>query len=311
MGEIGKYQSGDYAVIELSSFQLMDIKSSPHIAVVLDIGSEHLDYHKSIQEYQSAKLNIAKFQKPEDWLVITGKNLLINKFKNVSEANEIEVYGEIMRAPDHGSVWWRNDTMETNVKEQSVILNRSELPLAGEHNKINAAAAVAVGLILNINKETIVSAIKKFKNLPQRLETIGSFGGVEFINDSASTNPTTTEAAIRAYDQPILLVIGGKNKGLEYDGLINKISGQENIRKVYVIGALEEDIKKLCSDERCNKFEYSKTLDNTIKRIKEDRKPGDIVLFSPGAASFDQFKNYVTRGQKFNQLVHEHFASKI
>jgi len=306
---VGEFDNESYAVIELSSFQLMDLGASPHVAVVLDVNVEHLDYHKSVAEYIAAKMEIVKHQNKNDWFIVTGLNPNYKKFKSATPAKTIEIYGEVVNNPETMAVWWQGGIMCTNVKQVDNIISENDLSLLGEHNKINTASAAAVALALDINLDCIENAIKNFKNLPQRLENIGSFGGVDFINDSASTNPQTTIAAVKSFEKPIILLIGGKNKGLEYQQLINTIQKAGNIKKVIIYGALRDDIKKIVGDDQL--YQFLETLSEAVNESINQAKSGDVILLSPAAASFDQFPNYSVRGQKFNKLVYEHFDRKI
>jgi len=308
---IDQFDKDAYAIVELSSFQLMDLGVSPHIAVVLDVTSEHLDYHKSASEYVLAKLEIVRHQKEGDWLVITGKNPNFSKFKNKTPARVIEVFGEVSAQPAAKAVWWRNGTQFTNVYQEEIIIDENTFPLFGEHNKVNAAAAAAVCQILKIDTGVIASAISSFRNLPQRLENIGKFGGITFINDSASTNPAATAAAIDAIAGPLIPIIGGKNKGLDYSALVAKIAGNGKIKKAIVFGAIGDELKKLFQHHKDKPVEFVATLDEAVKTAIGNSAHDNTILFSPGAASFDQFTNYVVRGQKFNNLIYEHFGRKI
>lgn len=305
--EIDQHSSESYAVMELSSFQLMGLGVSPDIAVALDISVEHLDYHKTINEYRNVKLEISRYQSQDDWLVVTAKNSLLGKFKNTSKANIVEVFGGSIPAPTDNSVWWNGDTLCTNVNRQDFCIDLKNIKLVGEHNKVNVAAATAVGIIVGITLDVIEKAIKEFQPLSQRLENIGTFGGVKFINDSASTNPPATAAAIDAFSEPEIVIMGGKNKGLDYEDLIDKIASKCNVKKLIVFGALTNEIEMACGRINFDNIIAVETLEDAITKTKEIAVRGDVVIFSPGAASFDQYKNYNVRGQKFNKLVYEYF----
>lgn len=305
--EIDQHNNKSFAVMELSSFQLMGLGASPDIAVVLDISVEHLDYHKTINEYHNAKLEISRHQQSEDWLVVTAKNPLFSKYKNISKANIIEVFGESISTPTDNSVWWNNRSLCTNVNRLDFCIDLKNSKLVGEHNKINIAAAIAVGIITGIAPDVIEKAIEDFQPLPQRLENIGIFGGVKFINDSASTNPPAAEAAIDAFSEPEIVILGGKNKGLDYEDLVDKIASKRNLKKLIVFGDLADEIETLCRRINYGNVIIVDTLENAIVETKEIAARGDVVIFSPGAASFDQFKNYNVRGQKFKKLVYEYF----
>ncbi len=305
--EIDQYDGKSFAVMELSSFQLMGLGLSPDIAVALDVSMEHLDYHKTVNEYHSAKLEITRHQSQDDWLVVTAKNPLSSKFKNITKAKIVEVFGESALATIDNSVWWRGGSLCTNVKQQDYNIDLTDIKLVGEHNKINIAAAVAVGIIVGVESDTIEKALENFQPLPQRLENIGTFGGIKFINDSASTNPPATAAAIDAFSEPEIVIMGGKNKGLDYEDLIDKIASKCNVKKLIVFGALTNEIEMACGRINFDNIIAVETLEDAITKTKEIAVRGDVVIFSPGAASFDQYKNYNVRGQKFNKLVYEYF----
>lgn len=308
---LDEYNSQSIAVMELSSFQLMDLGMSPNIAVVLDVTQEHMDYHTSLRQYQNAKLEIARYQKENDWLVVTGQNPLRNKLINASSSSTVEVYGELKAEPSALSVWWQNGTQYMRIKNHDTIMTTSEFPLQGEHNKVNASAAVAVGGIIGIDPATIRKAIVGFVNLPQRLEKIGTYGGINFVNDSASTNPATTIAAIKSFPGSLIVLVGGRNKGLDYHDLSQVIAISSNIKQVIFFGEVGGEMSSLCAASGCEHYTEVSTLDEAMAEVKRIARAGDTVLFSPGAASFDQFANYSQRGQKFNQLAHEYFTRKI
>ena len=301
---IADYEKDSIAVMEISSFQLMSLGISPHIAVVLDIDSEHLDYHKDTQEYRVAKAEIVIHQKPKDYLVITANNPAKTLFTNLTLAKVVEVGGS---SKEYNTVWWQGNVLSAQIGGQEInrIINADKVKLKGRHNLNNIACAAAVGLLYNIAPDEIAQSVYKFKGLPMRLETIGTFGGIEFINDSASTNPKTVWAAVEAMNKPTILIMGGRNKGLDYTDIIHKVKSVPNIRKVIVFGELKDDLKNLIDHGQI--FIKKATLEQSLAEAKSYAESGWVVLFSPGAASFDQFINYQTRGQKFNKLVYEFF----
>lgn len=300
----------DWAVVELSSFQLMGLGVSPDIAVMLDVGEEHLDYHASLVEYREAKLEIMRHQKKNDWLVITGENSLLNKAQVLAKGRILKVFGDIKATPGAPALWWQDDSLFSNIGEKEKIMPLSDVIINQPHNRLNVAVAVAVAKVLGIDNKAIRRAVKNFKGLPLRLEEVANIGGILFVNDSASTNPNTTIAAIKAYTQgPLILLAGGKNKGLDYSALVRELSLARNIKMVYLFGALGRELTLLFEDVKNKiKFTVVSTLAEALQQTKKIAKSGDTVLFSPGAASFDQFANYIVRGQQFNKLIYEHFS---
>jgi UDP-N-acetylmuramoylalanine-D-glutamate ligase len=266
----------DYVVLELSSFQLQDIAESPHIAVVLDIFPDHLDAHKSLEEYFEAKSNIARFQSPADRVFYFSNNPLSKR----------------IAAPGKG---------------RKIAVTPSE-----ESLKKNFEMASAVARSLMIPQKTIDRAIASFKGLEHRLQLVRKLHGVRFYNDSAATNPEAAAAAVRTFKEPLILIAGGKDKGLDYTSLAETLNASDNLATVILFGENREKIAQAIEVGN-KKYEIRKT-----KTLKEAFKLAHaaaeslvisykslVVLFSPAAASFDQFKNYKERGETFTTLVKE------
>lgn len=296
---INHFNNNSIAVVELSSFQLQNLGASPHIAVVLDVDSEHLDYHKTVVEYREAKTEIVKHQKTDDYLIITANNPVKNLFINHTLARVVE----IDKSKNDNSLWWENGYLKAIIlrKECKNIIAAKDIKIKGEHNLTNIASAAAAALIIGCDKGRIVKAVRDFEGMPMRLEHLGKFSGIEIINDSASTNPKTVIAAANTMTMPTVLLMGGKNKGLNYSQAIDRLQVLNKIKKVIVYGQLRGDIKKLIAGY--SKFTTVETVKQALKESKSTAERGWTILFSPGAASFDQFKNYQERGQYFNNLV--------
>lgn len=301
--DISKYQKDAVAVHELSSFQLINLGTSPDIAVVLDISSEHLDYHKTVEEYRNAKLEIAKHQKNDDWQVITCQNPSFKEFVRASVAKKIGV--SLSGACLDKSVWWHGQFMrQTITGADEKVVAVSDLKTAGVHNMINAAAAAAAAAALNINIDNIRKGIIAFTGLSYRMQNIGTFGGVTYYNDSASTNPYTVLAAVAAIKGPKHIILGGRNKGLDYSEMIKKLRRDKSVINTIVFGELARELGANIGDMEYNKYVTVENLAQAVEKVVELSKAGQSVVFSPGAASFDQFPNYEVRGQTFNKLVY-------
>jgi len=300
--DIAKYNKDAVAVYELSSFQLMELGVSPDIAVVLDVSSEHLDYHKDVNEYRRAKLEIVKHQLSKGWLIITCQNPSFDDFAGASHAQKIGV--SLLSNCLEKSVWWHEHTLNQTVSEggEKVVTDR-DIKITGAHNMVNIACATGAALALGIDIAQIIKGITVFTGLPYRLQNIGIFGSVTYYNDSASTNPQTVLAATSAVSGPKHLIIGGRNKGLEYDDMVKKLIRDGNIITIIVYGELRKEMPEVTSIEY-NKFVMVENLAQAVEKVVELSKPHDSVIFSPGAASFDQFTNYEVRGQAFNKIVY-------
>jgi len=301
-GNIGKIQPleildelkpDDYVVYELSSFQLQDLTQSPHIAVVLMVTSEHLDYHTDQKEYVDAKSAITRLQTADDFAVI-----------NSDYPNSVKI-GELGKGK---KVYFNRQT------ELSDILETKDLQLRGAHNLENVRAAVSVGKILGIPDDIIRKAVMGFKGLEHRLEFVAEKNGVKFYNDSFSTTPETAIAAIEAFIEPEILILGGSSKNSDFTELGKTIAAKKNIKAVILIGQeagkIKSAIKTLTPNpsprgrgETLAILEGAKNMAEIFEQIKSVAAPGDVVLLSPACASFGMFKSYVDRGNQFKDAV--------
>lgn len=299
--------SEDLVYYELSSFQLQDLTISPHVAVVLMTTADHLDIHKSLEEYHSAKESIVKFQKDTDFAIIN---------KDFPASVKIGMQGK-------GSKLWygktkvnfgiqiENFTLTSVGLDKFDVVNKrlldlQELTLRGEHNLQNVSAALIVSIVLGLPLETAISSAKRFAGLEHRLEFVDEKRSIKFYNDSFSTTPETAIAAISSFAEPLFLILGGSEKNLDYAELAQKISKTKNIESVFLIGETQSRMRTqmLSNGVEQNKIiTEAKNLEEIFNYLKETANPGSVVLLSPATASFDMFKNYKERGNKFKELV--------
>lgn len=271
-----------YIILELSSFQLIDIKSSPHIAVVLNITSDHMDWHKDQDEYVGAKKNIVRFQKASDFAVINEEYEAPKSFAKETKAK---------------AIYFSKQKLDDKFKK--------DLLLRGEHNLENIAAAVAVGRVLKISDPVILKVVRSFKGLEHRLELVKTINGITFYNDSFATGPQPTIAAIKSFTEPETLILGGSDKGLSYEELGKRIEERGNIKNIILIGAIRDRIKKhLNKDLGFMIYDLGFTdMRKIVAKAFEVTPQGGVVLLSPAAASFDMFENYKDRGNQFKEVV--------
>ena len=278
-----KLAEKSFVVLELSSFQLIDVKKSPNIAVVLNITVDHLDWHKNKKEYAEAKKNIVKYQDKGDSAVINNDYAASRKFVEKAGGK---------------TIFYSRKTLED--KFRKVLL------LRGEHNLENVAAAVSVARILKIADEKISQVLSKFKGLEHRLELVAKVNGITFYNDSFATGPQPTIAAIKAFAEPITLILGGYDKELDYEELAKIIAKRKNIKAVLSIGDLSDKIKNELEETSFlgRIIELAKSpMREIVKKAYDVTSKGGIVLLSPAAASFDMFKDYKDRGNQFKEAV--------
>jgi len=291
-------------VFELSSFQLQDLDKSPHIAVLLMVTSEHLDYHKDLEEYIESKRNILRFQSDKDFAVINRdypsaneSDVLTNgKVFQVSREQDVLKNGAFIK---DNAIWYKKETEEEFVCETSQVL------LPGKHNLENVLPAIIVSKIYNISNEVIISVLENFKGLEHRLELVREIEGVKYFDDSFSTIPETAIAAINAFDSPEILILGGSGKKSDFKTLGKVISENKNIKAIIGIGEEWKRIKQEISDpnHRMIIVEGAKDIKQVVLAASKIAKVGDVVLLSPACASFGMFKNYKDRGDRFKEEV--------
>jgi UDP-N-acetylmuramoylalanine--D-glutamate ligase len=292
-----KIDSGSWVVLELSSFQLQDLDKSPHIAVVLFIASEHLDYHSSTEEYIVAKENIVLHQGAGDFAVLNSDNENSFVFGSITEAN-VRFFSR--RKKVNGAY-----VLSKKIYLFDDLLGATAgLKLIGSHNLDNVCAASLAAYLAGADLPSIKKAVFSFTGLEHRLEPVRELNGIRFYNDSFSTTPETTIAAIKSFKRPIILIAGGSDKGSEYTQLGQELS-KSTVRILVLIGRMAEKIKKaaLTSGFKGEIIFQPKTMKEVVKIAFEKGNPGDVVLLSPACASFGMFKNYKDRGLQFKKYA--------
>lgn len=313
---VDNIKRSDVVILELSSFQLQDLDISPHIAVITNLSSDHLDYHKDTEEYRRAKEPIAKYQKHSDFAVVnqdylTAFELVSNTAGKVlyfSGKNSVDQGAYVRKCQISNSKCQKNDkayevVLRMNDKEE-VICRSDEVKLVGKHNLENIAAAAVAAFLSQASIENIRDGAKKFNPLPHRLEFVSEIDGKKFYNDSFATNPEPTMAAIDSFAEDKILILGGSSKGADFSTLAEKISAS-NVSGVILIGDESESINSSLKNINYSGhvIEAGHDLILAISESLRIAKPNDIIIFSPACASFDMFKNYKDRGNKFKEAV--------
>ncbi len=283
-------------VLELSSFQLELARHSPDIAVVLNIQENHLDIHGTMEKYVLAKKQIMEYQDEGDWLILNDKDPVISTWDREAKGKVAYFGRELGAHIEDDYLLWNGER----------IVAISDIRLPGKHNLMNALAAIAVSKILGVAKDVIADVLRTFEGIEHRLEPVRAYRGVRFINDSIATSPDRTRAALASFEEPIFLIAGGYDKGLSYEELAKDI-----VRRVKVIFLMGETAKKIGQAvEKEKKLQGSDILIRYVESMAEAvscayalAAEGDLVLLSPGAASYDMFSNYVERGRVFKKLV--------
>lgn len=292
-----KIDKNTWVVLELSSFQLQDLTLSPHLGVVLFISSEHLDYHRSVEEYIQAKANLVSHQNKNDLAVLNADNPISAGFAHLTKARVFYFsrYRKTNAAyVNQGKIYLKN----------KVIGPTAKLKLLGEHNWDNVCAAITASALAGAHQEAIKKAVFAFKGLEHRLEFVAKIKGVSFYNDSFSTTPETTIAALKAFPQSIILIAGGSDKGADFTQLGREIASSP-VRVLILIGQMAERIQAAAfkAGFRGKIIFRPQNMKEIVYQAFLASRPGEVVLLSPACASFDMFLNYKQRGQEFKKNV--------
>lgn len=281
-------------VAEVSSFMLEHAASfSPHVATILNIQPDHLVRHKTMAEYTKLKHNIFANLKPSDYAVVN----LDDKIHPSTTCNVVTYSFRHL-----ADVYYRNGAIYLH---QQKIVDANQLKIKGKHNILNAMCAVCYASIFKVPVPKIKQALINFQPDVFRNTAVASKNQIDFINDSKSTNIASTTASIEAVDTPIILILGGSNKGLNYNQFFAKLS-----KKVKQIVAFGEIAPALEQANKTHKFAKFKNLALAFEFAVSQAKAGDTILFSPSSASYDQYENYVERGKDFNNLVAAYVEAK-
>lgn len=302
---IPKLKEYDVVILELSSFQLMDLDKSPHIGVVTNLSVDHLNYHKDVAEYRDSKKSIFKYQTENDFAVINLRSSFEEEFLGSIKSKKLyfgEDGGDAVIINKEGVDRVIFDPSNKNFE----ICNLDNVELLGKHNLENIAAAALACNSLGVDLEIIKEVVHEYKGLPHRLELIRTIDEVMYINDSFATNPEPTMAAIRSIDQTKILILGGSSKGADFNPLA-KVIEKSNTRATILIGDEAEKIKNALTENNYDGeiFTGFITMDEIVKKAQEISKPGEAVILSPACASFDMFKNYKVRGEEFRSAVNK------
>lgn len=297
----------DWVILELSSFQLQDLKRSPGIAVVLDVGVDHLDHHRDAAEYISAKQNIVRYQTLGDFIVLNRDSLTSVLFAAESPAQAI--FFSAKNAVDVGCFVQRRLGNEQIIlrlpgREESVICAVKDVQLFGAYNLYNLTAALAASALAGASLKSLSAAARLFKGLPHRLQKVATVEGLDFYDDSKATTPESTIAAFLSFDQPVTLILGGSSKGADFTNLIEELR-TSRVENVVCIGQEGERLQQLIGAAVLPQVVVpgGTTMTEIVQNAVSLTPQGGVVLLSPAAASFDMFDNAEDRGEQFQAAV--------
>lgn len=301
LSEADAIQPEDWAVVELSSFQLMTMKRSPHVAVLTNLAPNHLDIHTDMDEYVRAKGNILAYQRPGDTVVCNFDNEITKNLSKQAAAKCLYFTRSSARErgcyQENGAIWYRDEVGERKVLPLEDIL------LPGVHNIENYMAAICAvqGLV---SDEEIRKFARTFGGVEHRIELVRERRGVQWYNDSIASSPTRTIAGLRSFPEKVILIAGGKDKGLDYAPLGPEIN--EHVKLLILCGATAQAIRQAA--EKAGNYSGLEIMEvqdyqTAVELASRRAVPGDVVTLSPASTSFDRFRNFEERGRVYKELV--------
>ena len=304
---VDNMKADDIAILELSSFQLDQMTVSPNIAAILNITPNHLDRHGTMEAYTAAKARILEYQSKNDAAILGRDD---RGAWNLRDKVQGKLYTFSMSDLDEGlNGAYLHDGL-LNLRDGNAYLPfmmRERIQLRGDHNIQNVLAAFAIGHAADFPLDAMLEAVDEFRGVPHRLELVRELNGARWYNDSIATAPERSMAAIRSFDEPIILLLGGRDKDLPWEELIELAN--ERVDHIVLFGEAAEKIEKTAAGIGSGKTRFSVTraagLCEAIHEAAKVAESGDVILLSPGGTSFDEFKDFEERGERFRAWVQE------
>ena len=312
LSKVDDMNPNDLAVMELSSFQLEVMNRSTKIAAILNITPNHLDRHRNMQAYRSAKARILEYQPAKSVAVLNQDDPETWNLREKVQG-DLVIFGIQQLSSDQKGVYLSRsrDAIVAHIPskesdDEFKVLTRTEIPLRGEHNLMNVLAACAISLAAGISLKAMRTGVKNFTGIPHRLEFVRTWHGADWYNDSIATAPERAIAAVKSFSEPMILLAGGKDKNLPWDQFASLANRQ--VKHVILFGEVAPLIFRALSaqgEQTMTAVSHCLGLKQAVERAAQVVMPGDVVLLSPGGTSFDQFNNFEDRGEAYKQWVME------
>lgn len=304
---LDKLTPRNWVVLELSSFQVEDLDRSPYIAVILGVTPDHLDVHPTFLSYLDAKKQLIRNQSKDDYIVLAADYQTAREFAVETPAEKFWFSKE---KPVERGAYVAGDTVMLKLADQpEKVVSSREIKLVGTHNLENIAAASVAAALAGAPIHAMREGAKSFPGLPHRLALVGEVGGVKFYDDSYATTPSPTMAAIQSFTEPLTVILGGSSKKSDFAELGKLIATRSTVKHVILLGNVEAPKIRAAIESEMEKkqsapdFYPVMSMEAAVKTAKKLAKPGEVVLLSPAAASFDLFQNYKERGEQFIKAV--------
>ncbi len=303
LAEVPQMQETDFAIVELSSFQLMTMPRSADIAAVTNVTPNHLDIHKDMEEYIQAKKNVFSHQKPGSRLVLNADDMVSQSFQPCEGVELLQF--SMKGAVDHGVYLEDGTVYYVRDGKREKVMEAGEIKIPGAHNIANymTATALTYGLC---SFEDVRTVAREFGGVEHRIELVRTLNGVRYYNDSIASSPTRTIAGLRSFSEKVILIAGGYDKHIPYEALGPEVVA--HVKKLVLVGATASKIE--ASVRQAEGFDESQLpiyiltdFEEAVKKARDLAQEGDIVIMSPASASFDLFKNFMERGNRFKEIV--------
>jgi UDP-N-acetylmuramoylalanine--D-glutamate ligase len=288
LGKLAEMTPHSWVVLELSSFQLEPLRQSPHVALVTNVTPNHLDRHPSMEAYWAAKGQILAHQAPGDWAILNADDEWSRRYQPKGKVLDFSLEGNVEGA-------YLADGQLMLLGEP--LLDASEVPLRGRHNLANVLAASATAHAAGIEREPMRQAVRAFQGVPHRLQTVAEHNGVRFVDDSIATAPERSIAALLAYDEPVVLIAGGRDKHLpmqDWAALIGR-----RVRHVVLLGEMSDLVADALRGVGYGAMSRAGSMDEAVAMAAAAAQAGDVVLLSPGGTSYDMYRDFEERGRDF------------
>ena len=295
-------QEEDIVVAEVSSFQLETVESfCPHLALMINLTPDHLDRHGDMAGYLAAKARIFENQKESDYLVLNYDDVALRELQAQSKGKVI--FFSQKHKLEEGVYLDGEQVMLTLNGETVAICRADEIAIKGKHNLENAMGAIAFAYLSGVSPADIREVLMEFQGVEHRLEPVRTLNDVLYINDSKGTNPDSTIKAIEAYDRPLVIILGGKNKGVPFAELAQLV--KQRVKKAVLVGQAKAELKEALTEADYHEFVEADSFEAAVATAANLAEPGDIVLLSPACTSWDMFSSFEERGRLFKQLVNK------
>ena len=300
LDRLNQLQADDWVVLELSSFQLESIaRPRLNVGVVLNVTPDHLDRHKTLEHYAEIKARAVSFMEPGDHAVLNADDPIVAAMRSNTRADVLAFGFELGSQP---GVTVREGWLAVKRATRSErVMTVADVPLPGNHNLSNVMAALAAGAAAGLEPEPMAQAVRAFKAVEHRLELVGTFRGVRWYNDSKATNPDSTYKALASFSEPIILIAGGRNKGMALEPLAGAIAARASA--LVTMGETGEELARRARDAGLTQVQRAVDLGDAVRKAAALASPGSVVLLSPAFTSYDMFENYEDRGRRFKSAV--------